>query len=1338
MATTIKAQVQYSSTSSPTYETDFVILELSDDQPVNANYQFKDIQDFSNNKGSHTYNFRVPSTPRNDMFFNQYFEVTQSGNYNPKVKVNATIQKDGLDIFRGYLQLVNVYCKNDDAYSYECIVFNNIGQLGQLLSARKLSSFDWDTYDHLMTINNITESMNRDVTPFKNGDIVYSLFDYGSMFVGGDEVGSIQMTQSPIDVRKLKPQLRVSKIFSTIMEQIGYTYESDFIDNEITDLYMDLNNGEYSINTLNQDYYNINANTVGQTAQTFTSELFQTIPLEFSNATLNSSGNWDTSTSVYSPDNLWNEVQIQCTISLDVSPSTGLDSNSTFRLMVWEVNGAGNLVDSIYSSPLTAIYDDGTGASSFIWFQESLAIDTSLEYQIVLQQWNPSASAGNTLTVLVGQLQITPLASEGLPYYVPNGLQVMGLNASFTFKTALNMPDMNAIDFVTSLCKKFNLVVIPDEFIDTHFQIIPYKDWIDMGNDVDWTSKLDTSKDVQLKPTVELQAKNLTFTDDKSDDAWNKMFFNASSRIYGSVEIQNDNDFGKDKQEIKTVFKPTITRFIWGTGFKNTICYEEGDKNAGGARLSWYCGYQYSTTVVGEMYYLREGETGGSQGNSKYAVLQNWKDAEPTSTTEAISFQGEYTYELGYPLTQGVYNTYWRRFVEETYSRDARLLVGHFHLTSIDIMSMNFNDIVLVKNEFFRINKITNYPLMGTGTCKVELIKVKRSPLLVLPDAIDCEASFTGGINADGTTIWNDNNNWGSTPVIPTESCCIAQGFTFVDGNCYNIPYGGKPPKPDIQNDSSLGGNNAMTGIMNHVVGHNNNISSFSTIKGSQNTMDINSSHMEISGDENLVFDGTTRSKITGSNNKLQPYSMQLDGTRLKTFVLQSHKNTNMIGDYGISLASGDVFISGGADKLYNTVGRSGSGQFIKQGWTTGEETILIGQNGEFTLDRTSNDLFFSSQGTNMFRLQYPSYITFEVTIGGHNRGTTTHRSQLFSFRKYVGVIQNTNNSGNINAKETTIEIQKESSDFSNYQFKIVNGISTFQDSQYIDDGMFCFSINTNGCTKLDDVDWTIDFKYTLIGLQNMGRSAGSTIFAPTSINGCLLWLDASDYSTLTFDTGSTSDVEQWDDKSGNNHHVQVVVNGSFPTYNDEIFDPFLQFGASNVGMVNLDSSLYNYSDTENTIFVVFKADTSSDGGRYGHHIAGDSYRGRQSNGIFGEANSDLGGGGVGHIGYCNNGGDRTCDSNNIAPTTKQVVCGTFDGSSTCKFYNQNGLQTTTSTGVTTSSKDQFAVGGGKFSSTVVNSEFDGKIYEVIAYDTELTDAQREQVFNYLTTKWNT
>ena len=85
-----------------------VYLDLEDDQPITANFQFKDIQSFKDTKGSHTFNFRIPSTTKNNMFFDQYFEVTSFGNFNPAKKVSCAIVKDTIEILNGDLQLTNV------------------------------------------------------------------------------------------------------------------------------------------------------------------------------------------------------------------------------------------------------------------------------------------------------------------------------------------------------------------------------------------------------------------------------------------------------------------------------------------------------------------------------------------------------------------------------------------------------------------------------------------------------------------------------------------------------------------------------------------------------------------------------------------------------------------------------------------------------------------------------------------------------------------------------------------------------------------------------------------------------------------------------------------------------------------------------------------------------------------------------------------------------------------------------------------------------------------------------------------------------------------------------
>jgi len=1301
-----------------------VNLEVSKDQPITANFQFKDIQEVKSNRGNYTFNFRIPSTPNNNLFFEHYYEVTSYGNYNPRQKVEAEIFINNFQVFSGYLQLTNVFCSAGNVASYQCVIFNSISSFGQIIDSKFLKDYDWSYYDHTITLSNIISSMNRDVTGFKDGDLVYSLYDYGAGFLGNTPVyQGINSYSNAINIRNLKPQMRLKTVWDKIFEDAGFTYESTFIDAEFPNIYMDLNNGRAVASQGEEDYYITQVS--GNQAQTFIAGVGVE---EFLNLTdtsfagyANDAGQFDVATSIFTPQNVYTSIAMS--VVCDLNNLNGSFSTDAYRVQIVQET----ILNSGNFNNVVLISDTFNGSSNLWWETGTINLDTTKRYRLRLVQVIGGSAATNSNSIQIEELfwNFYPQASNGQAsfelYDNPNNY-----DASVQFETKYNFGKVKSIDFITSLCKKFNLVLIPDELILTHLHIEPYSDWIEQGNNVDWTDKLDKSKDIQYKPTANLQAKVMKFQDDESEDLWNAWYLRQSGDRYGTKVVANRNDFGKKTDEIETIFAPTISRYIPDTAFVNTICFGADQEPVEGHRLSYYCGYV--EPVSGDSWYMTDGTS--TFAYTKYALLSNYKDATPSNTSQCLTFQAMPSAVAPY-TNNGAYTTYWQRFTNETYADDSRLMIAHFHITALDIHVMNFNDIIFVENTYYRINKITNYPLVGEGTCKVELIKVLET------NACGLEFAYPG---AGGLAFFYDTYD-GSLVAGNTvsEECCLTfEGTEFNNNKCYYFTQMLMQMPPSNQAfgmNVIQGGNNGAIGGMNSVFGNTNSVTTLNNVTGSYNRIGSTSGRASILGDNNTIGDDSINVSIKGSNNKVEPYSVSSTDPRLKLQSYASYNNVNMIGDYGTPIASGDNVISGGADYLYNKPGRSSSGHFVQTGWTDGEEQITIGQKGNFILGATSES-YYTSVIANSFRMDYPSMLGFEMIVVGNNRGTSSDRSQLSSYRKYTGVIHNTNNSGNISAKQITLDVQKELPEFANYSIIISPVISSFQDSKYIADGMFYFTLETNGCPKLDNVDWTIDFKYSLVGLQNLSRTSGQKVFVPTSITGCLLWLDSADYSTFTFNSGT--DISQWDDKSGNNHHCSSVVSGAYPTYNDVIYNPYVQFGATNVALINQDSSLYDYSDSDNTIFVVFKADTSSDGGRFGHHIAGDSYRGRQTNGIFGEANSDYGGGGVDYVGYCNNTVDRSCDSNDISITTKQVVCGTFDGSSTCKFINSNGIQTTTTTGVTTSSPDQFAVGGGKFSSTNVNSEFDGKIYEVIVYDTELTEAQRNQVFNYLETKWNT
>ena len=159
-------------------------LDVLKGQPITADFNFKDITDLKT-KGSHTYNFRLPSTPTNDSYFSTYFMVGSycandgtNGNFNPYFKAEAYLLQDSIEVFSGYLQLVNVFLRDGNSYEYEVILYSADVSLMDELKGVKMSDLDYSAYEHAPTVDNIYDSyINNSIA---NGDLVYSFFDYGT------------------------------------------------------------------------------------------------------------------------------------------------------------------------------------------------------------------------------------------------------------------------------------------------------------------------------------------------------------------------------------------------------------------------------------------------------------------------------------------------------------------------------------------------------------------------------------------------------------------------------------------------------------------------------------------------------------------------------------------------------------------------------------------------------------------------------------------------------------------------------------------------------------------------------------------------------------------------------------------------------------------------------------------------------------------------------------------------------------------------------------------------------------------------------------------------------
>ncbi len=248
--------------------------------------------------------------------------------------------------------------------------------------------------------------------------------------------------------------------------------------------------------------------------------------------------------------------------------------------------------------------------------------------------------------------------------------------------------------------------------------------------------------------------------------------------------------------------------------------------------------------------------------------------------------------------------------------------------------------------------------------------------------------------------------------------------------------------------------------------------------------------------------------------------------------------------------------------------------------------------------------------------------------------------------------------------------------------------------------------------------------------------------FQPTDIDGCALWLDANDATTLTL---SGSNISSWADKSGNGNNANIVT-ATPPTYSSA--NKAVVFAAASaMGLRgNMSASLSNASVfvvasyTSNAVTPALPrlfglgSNNSTENFLIGQFTLVNqplsvvvTYVGNLSGNAFGDANYQSGG----TISY--------------ATPFLYTNISTYSGSTFTNFTLVNGAAGTfaskTGTQATGSfyvgSANRYAIGNSMFATPGANGDsYNGNVYEVIVYPSALTTVQRQQVEGYLAKKW--
>lgn len=569
----------------------------------------------------------IPGTKTNNAFFQHVYDIAVENPYlfATNVKVPAYFDFDGIYISQGYLQLnqVNVYA-NKYIESYEISIYGGLSSFGRDINRFYLTDLTSSLaqYNHTASYENISASWNGELL---NGDIVYPFVEYGQkiLFTPEEDLFGIDSPDGALAVQDFKPAIRVKKVFDAIFEEFGYTYSSSFWQQPfLENVYMLCNNNlRYPV------FEDINLETYG---------LFKISPVSGSGTdVLLTAGNerqleWfninENPSNTLSADLIYSlgfPSKIRGLINLDFEVSSSSAGNGIPQFFL-------EIKDSV-SSTLVSTTELVNINNYMSEIQVYNATQTRTQKFELLTEWNsetlPSGSyeffiryenqGGSNFSVTLSPdnsvkayLQITKVNQGG------DGL-VMDIAKNMPFGTS----GIKLIDFITSLQKKYNLVIYPNQTKNREFIVETFNNWYNKGEVRDFNRYINLNEKISVTPANNLAVNQLNFGDTLDGDYVSQQFSKAENREYGkSYYVDTENFFSQGTFEVKTKFASTPLVYLAGTGtsgsaqtktfqFRSTAVANTIDSSFAEATANIKVGTQFLTQASADVFSTNSNST---------------------------------------------------------------------------------------------------------------------------------------------------------------------------------------------------------------------------------------------------------------------------------------------------------------------------------------------------------------------------------------------------------------------------------------------------------------------------------------------------------------------------------------------------------------------------------------------------------------------------------------------------------------------------------------------------------------------------------------------------------
>lgn len=704
------------------------LLDLFEAENIYLKKQFASISDFSV-VGGYSQDFRVPMSDNNLKILSSIWNANNTA-FDFSKKIKATLSDDTIQVASGHVQVKKVYSKGLTWHEVELLFFSTLPNISSSIGDKKIKDISTIAdLNHAMIYANLAPDAILD------GVIRYGLTERGKKW-SEDSVDvangarRIFDENSPLYVGELTPYVQTKYLFKQIFTDAGFTYDNTTLDGLLQDIYIPFLVGKDLITVEGTDQTYFYASTDDGTDVVSGTYLFDDTDLPMEEFADNG-GNLDTSFIYTAPDVAsytfgikvvagmtdWNNVNIG--VNLGMIELFDVDTN--------EVLWAQGFTEYWY---LTTNY-----------FEATLNLNLGQRVQMRVVLFDKVVTLG--LATYTFNEHLVGFGCEFKLISTTSGYAIQG----GTFDAAANSPDYRQVDFVKDIIGMFNLAFIPDEFNPNFINIQFLQDYIASGDTLDWTKKQDFEKDIVLYAPSDEQSKKFTWSYSAGGEYLSKLFTDAG-RIYGDYVIDNTlNDFATGTKELKLGASSTPLNEVPNTQVPIPKFVDQSANFVSPkARLLYLCQEEldiYMWDEVDEASYL-----------TNIKQFSHYSNIIPDVATYDLNFAPETSLQqMTATPYNNLFNLYWRRYYNELYSAESRIMECYFDLDASDYLSVKFSDVIFVRDSYWRLIEINSFAVGLRQSVQCKLMKIIDVPsaceFTPVSSTLSGQILFSDGVDND-------------------------------------------------------------------------------------------------------------------------------------------------------------------------------------------------------------------------------------------------------------------------------------------------------------------------------------------------------------------------------------------------------------------------------------------------------------------------------------------------------------------------------------------------------------------------------------------------------------